>query len=722
MIKQLTRYTTLALLLLLGRVVLAQDSLVNALKQQLAIAKTDTSRVNKLVKLSEAIADDNHVVALQYADQALKLAQKINDASRIANAQLALGRAYSGLDNYEKSDQNLTAAADRFNKLGDSLGLARALSHLGWVNTQRGDYAAAFALGQESLRLAQRYKDQPLIRRNLAHLGALHIVLGDYTLALDYMTTAMDEFDQANDLKNVCRTLNTLGELYRMQGNLEKAAEFYDKSISMAEALNKPQLKAQAESNLAAVQTQQGQHQQAIVTARRSLQELLSRGEFEVISWVQTVMARAQLGANRPDSAILYGQRSWNLSRQIGYKEVIRDASSVLAQAYARQNDFRKAYQFQQTFMAYNDSLSGSQTRQQLTILQQSAKASEEQAAAALQAEEDRRQRQWLLGALVGLGLLGVVAVVLWRSNQRQTKTNTQLRQQQSELKAAQNQLVQQEKLASLGELTAGIAHEIQNPLNFVNNFAEVSIELVNELKEEGRKGEARDAGLETELLDDLEQNMQKITHHGQRASGIVRSMLAHSRKGTDQKELTDLTALADEYLRLAYHGLRAKSKTFNAELKTDFAPKLPKIPVVSQDIGRVLLNLFNNGFYATQQRVKNNDLQGIKDYQPTITVSTRLLNSTSANRSEGASSITRSNGLGENGIIEIRVRDNGMGMPDAVKAKIFQPFFTTKPTGEGTGLGLSLSYDIITKGHGGTITVESVEGEGTEFIVTLPA
>ncbi len=249
--------------------------------------------------------------------------------------------------------------------------------------------------------------------------------------------------------------------------------------------------------------------------------------------------------------------------------------------------------------------------------------------------------------------------------------------------------------MASLGELTAGIAHEIQNPLNFVNNFSEVSAELVTELEEEQLKPD-RDTDLEAELLVDLKQNLQKITHHGSRASAIVRGMLEHSRSATGEKQPTNLNALADEYLKIAYHGLRAKDKDFNSELKTDFGPDLGLIELAPQEIGRVLLNLYNNAFYAVNERQKT----ATDDYQPTVTVSTSQFN----------------------GHTEIRVSDNGTGIPDSVKAKIFQPFFTTKPTGEGTGLGLSLSYDIITKGHGGTLSVESQEGEGTTFMVKLPA
>jgi signal transduction histidine kinase len=270
-----------------------------------------------------------------------------------------------------------------------------------------------------------------------------------------------------------------------------------------------------------------------------------------------------------------------------------------------------------------------------------------------------------------------------------------ELQQALTDLKTMQAQLIQSEKMASLGELTAGIAHEIQNPLNFVTNFSDVSTELIDELAEEQSKPN-RDVELETELLLDLRQNLQKITHHGRRAASIVKGMLEHSRTSSGEPQPTDLNTLADEYLRLAYHGLRAKDKSFNATLYTNLASDLGLVNAISQDLGRVLLNLFTNAFYAVQKK-KESCPEG---YVPTVSVSTRRT---------------------PKGDIEVRVRDNGMGMPAYVKERIFQPFFTTKPTGEGTGLGLSLSYDIITKGHGGSLTVESQEGEFTEFTICLP-
>jgi len=261
------------------------------------------------------------------------------------------------------------------------------------------------------------------------------------------------------------------------------------------------------------------------------------------------------------------------------------------------------------------------------------------------------------------------------------------------ELKATQSQLIQSEKMASLGELTAGIAHEIQNPLNFVNNFAEVNVELIAELKEELEAGNLEEI---KSIADDIAINEEKILQHGKRADSIVKGMLQHSRSSNGQKELTDINTLCDEYLRLSYHGLRAKDKSFNADFKTEFDASLPKINIIPQDIGRVLLNLINNAFYVVAERQKN--LSGIEEtYKPSVTITTK--------------------NLGES--IEISVKDNGNGIPEEIKNKIFQPFFTTKPTGEGTGLGLSLSYDIV-KAHGGELKVESLQGVGSEFIIRL--
>ena len=387
---------------------------------------------------------------------------------------------------------------------------------------------------------------------------------------------------------------------------------------------------------------------------------------------------------------LLINDIEWTKSLRLN---VLRDYK-LLAEVYENVNDSKKANQAYKSFVSLQDSLLIEQDKYRTLSFELEQQMNDKELSISKLQSDNKiysLTRNFSFGIASLLFLLALGIFFRFKSKQ---KANKILEKTLTELKSTQAQLIQKEKLASLGELTAGIAHEIQNPLNFVNNFSEVSTELVDELAEEQQKPD-RDPELEAELLGDLKQNLQKINHHGQRASSIVKGMLEHSRASSGEKRPTDLNALVDEYLRLTYQGMRAKDKTFNTELQTDFTPNLGLVEVVPPDIGRVLLNLFNNAFYAVQQKQKS----APADYQPTVTVSTKQT-------SDG---------------IEIRVGDNGTGIPDAVKAKIFQPFFTTKPTGEGTGLGLSLSYDIITKGHGGTIEVASVEGKGTEFVVTLP-
>ncbi|HKI87681.1 MAG TPA: ATP-binding protein, partial [Draconibacterium sp.] len=279
------------------------------------------------------------------------------------------------------------------------------------------------------------------------------------------------------------------------------------------------------------------------------------------------------------------------------------------------------------------------------------------------------------------------------KTQERELAQAKEIEKAYKELKTTQAQLIQAEKMASLGELTAGIAHEIQNPLNFVNNFSEVNSELIDELEEEVDNGNLEEVKA---LAKDIKGNEEKIKHHGKRAESIVKGMLQHSRGTSGQKELTDLNALADEFLRLSYHGLRAKDKSFNADFKLEADDQLPRMNVVPQDIGRVLINLINNAFFAVAEKASQRKTD---DYKPVVFVSTKKLNDQ----------------------VEIRVVDNGNGIPAKIKEKIFQPFFTTKPAGQGTGLGLSMSYEIITKGHGGELIVETKEGTGTEFKIIIP-
>jgi len=309
----------------------------------------------------------------------------------------------------------------------------------------------------------------------------------------------------------------------------------------------------------------------------------------------------------------------------------------------------------------------------------------------ALEKEKLENEGKLKTFSIVALILVfSTIGFLLYRNNQRQKRARAIIERSYSQLKSTQAQLIQSEKMASLGQLTAGIAHEIQNPLNFVNNFSEINTELINELEEEADKGNIEEV---KSIAKDLKDNEQKIIYHGKRADGIVKGMLQHSRASSGKKELTDINTLVDECVRLSYHGMRAKDKEFDAETKKVLDKSIGKINVVPQDISRVLINLLNNAFYAVDE--KKRQLDGM--YEPAVSVCTKKLE----------------------GKVEIQVSDNGNGIPQNIVNKIFQPFFTTKPTGQGTGLGLSLSYDII-KAHGGEIKVESIEGEGTEFIILL--
>ncbi len=321
-------------------------------------------------------------------------------------------------------------------------------------------------------------------------------------------------------------------------------------------------------------------------------------------------------------------------------------------------------------------------------------------------AEKDRikKQQEDELNKAIAIRKVELEVLVAERTAEL-TKQKEELENALTELQATQKQLIQSEKMASLGELTAGIAHEIQNPLNFVNNFSEINTELIEEMKAELQAGNNQAA---VAIANDIAANEEKINHHGKRADGIVKGMLQHSRSSNGIKEPTSINSLADEYLRLAYHGLRAKDKSFNATMKTDYDETIGNINIIPQDIGRVILNLIINAFYAVSEKKKLN----IEGYEPTVSVGT----SRSSSAADGRV------------VVQIKVKDNGNGIPQKVLDKIFQPFFTTKPTGQGTGLGLSMSYDIVTKGHGGEIKVETTEGaglpgeeSGTEFIINLP-
>ncbi|MFS8083561.1 MAG: ATP-binding protein, partial [Ginsengibacter sp.] len=394
---------------------------------------------------------------------------------------------------------------------------------------------------------------------------------------------------------------------------------------------------------------------------------------------------------NQPDSAIYYAQKALSEAELVDRKSQMIISANLLAELYEPKS-ISASYKYLKIAKDLNETLYGASKVQGL----QQAIMEERERQQKIQQEQlayTNKLKQYLFFG--GIFILSLIAFVLYRNNRQRKKTNNKLESTLNNLKSTQSQLIQSEKMASLGELTAGIAHEIQNPLNFVNNFSDVNKELLVEMKDEMNKGNLADAN---EIADDVISNEQKINHHGKRADAIVKGMLQHSQSSKGKKEPTDINALCDEYLRLSYHGLRAKDNSFNATMKTDFDETIGKINIIPQDIGRVLLNLYNNAFYAVNEKLSALSSQLAANYHPTVSISTKK--------------------IGDK--VEIKVSDNGNGIPQSIIDKIFQPFFTTKPTGQGTGLGLSLSYDIV-KAHGGELRVESKEGEATTFIFQLP-
>jgi two-component system NtrC family sensor kinase len=638
---------------------------LDSLKHQLTIVRQDTSRVLILVELCGRYRNPNPDSALLYGQKALKLVQQINFPKGEIRALAETGRVLLDVGNLPQSLEMQFKALQIAEKNHLPAEAARPLSFISSVYFALGNYPKALSYFRQSLVIAEANNNYPQVRTIKMNMGNAFEKMSQLDSALHYEQQAYREMLRAGNGINPI-VFRNLGNIQAKLGNDRLAMDYYQKSLP------------------------------------------LSIGRVKAI--VLNLTAKLYQKEKQLDSSMYYAQRGLDESKLTNYKLGILEAGTLLSELY-KAKDPIKAFHYLKIATAAKDSLFGPnqlQALQTIVVDEQVRQREMEAQREAQRIAEQTQLRQYAF--LAGLGVLMLIAFILYRTNKQQKKANHLLHRQKeeinlqrdkaekalSELKSTQSQLVQKEKLASLGELTAGIAHEIQNPLNFVNNFSELSVELAKELKVERLKvKEDRDEELENELVDDLIQNQEKINHHGKRASSIVKGMLEHSKASTGEREMTDMNQLADEYLRLAYHGLRAKDQNFNCDYELVTDTNLPKIEVIPQDMGRVLLNLINNAFYAVNERAK----QGNSDYQPKVTVSTSA----------------------KDNQIEIRVEDNGTGMSEATKAKIFQPFFTTKPTGEGTGLGLSLAYDIVTKGHGGTLKVESEEDQGAEFVVCLP-
>ncbi len=733
-----TTVSYLCLLFCSGRL-LAQPASLHQLKNQLQtlqvrnLSTPDTAYLNTLYKIGYLYADS-------YPDSAfliLKNSEKYNDAIDYQLGEIdrlsVLGNAYQTKGDFIKALHNYKQAAKlaQSEKLDQSI--PAILGNMGLVYLNQGNYPLALENFYKSLEAAETQKNKILVRNNLNNIATVQFYQGKLAESAAAYQKVISISREMLDTTNLILGYNNLGEVSLEQKKLQEALQQLKNAHNLAQLKKAPDLLIVVENSLGDNYYRLDSLEKAdqYFRAAIKLSENLSNARAKCKAFIG--LAKVQYKQGIYTEGLMNALTALKIADDMGQAQLQRDANEVVAEIYEKLGDGKQALFYYRNYKTFSDSLVNIENERQSANF----KADYEFSKKELQFEKESYQQRWIIFSIIAalISLLIIIALIL-RNRKRLSKNNLELQQKNiliegqkvkaeetlSILKETQTQLVHAEKMASLGELTAGIAHEIQNPLNFVNNFSEVNSELIDELKSEITKPTIeRNATLENELLTDIADNLNKINNHGKRADAIVKGMLQHSRSSTGQKEPTDINALCDEYLRLSYHGLRAKDKSFNATLKTDFDESIGKVNVLAQELGRVILNLLTNAFYAVDEKKKELDAHKSPSkkgasaeevaYQPTVSISTH--NFSDANKNK----------------ISIIVSDNGNGIPKEVQEKIFQPFFTTKPTGKGTGLGLSMSYDIITNGHSGTLKVETKpglagfhnKGTGTTFTITIP-
>ena len=677
------KYLQILLLLLLPLFTNAQSGSLDSLKNVFTTTHVDSVRYNAGRKIYDYYEESNRDSALYYANQYLALAKK--NGKKLAEVYAQNNKAYQliGLGRYAEALQYLLEAF----KMVEDPALEKEKSWLLFSSS----FSTSFTGSLRLLMLAYthhimgilmwqtdnneqsifHFREARNISSTIGH--ATRLMMANMNLGRSYannnqLDSALLSEKEAEQLsyksgfkKYLGQIYQIMGQIYSQKGNKELARQYYYKAIQKSSEQNNPNINS------------------------------LNSNYFTLTSYY--------LAEREKDSALKYALLNLSVLQTMGpitgRTVHLGTVYENIYLAYKLTNLHDSIFKYQGLTLHAKDSIYKIRIKN-LTDFQ-TANFGEALRLQNIEKEKQLYQNKVkIYFLLVGLGMLSLLAVIFFRNNRQKQKANKVLEKTLTDLKSTQTQLIQSEKMASLGELTAGIAHEIQNPLNFVNNFSEVNKELLVEMKEELDKGNIDEVKA---LANDVIDNEEKINHHGKRADAIVKGMLQHSRSSSAVKEPTDINALCDEYLRLSYHGLRAKDKSFNATMKTDFDASIGKINIIPQDIGRVVLNLLTNAFYVVDEKKKASTSSAGQPYEPTVSITTKK--------------------VGDK--IEIKVTDNGNGIPQKVLDKIFQPFFTTKPTGQGTGLGLSLSYDIITKGHGGELKVVTKEGVGTTFIIILP-
>ena len=688
----------------------AQTRTADSLRTLLRVeTRLDTFRVRRLQALSNELMMHELPQAIVVLEQALALSRQLADFRGQGQALLRLGTLYRRQAGYDQARRYTYQALKLFSRRGDRVGLSTTYFQLSTINSLQGDLATALRAAFQGLR----YAEQAHSRVNQIWLqnciADIYVKLEDYQDALPMLQASLKNAQALGDQHVVASVLTLLANAYQLQKKWPQALAYYQRSVTLNRRLGDLASVTIDETSLADLYEQQGNYEQALRHALQARDVARISHDAYNLPRAELTLARAYLRLGRDDSAIVLAQHGFRLSQNPHNNENLRNGSDILARAFAQRGQFEQAYRYQGLWTAYKDSIAGEETQRKTSALRYGYELDKKQDQITLLTQARQLQRQQLYGLLAGLLGVGLLAGLLGRNiylKQRANRTlnfkNAQIAHHRdrlnhtlTRLQATQSQLVQSEKMVALAALTAGVAHEIQNPLNFVNNFSEVSLELVAELEDE-RQEPVRDPDLEAALLSDLKQNLLKIHQHGTRAGEIVKGMLEHAHADTGQRQAVDLNALVEEYLRLAYHSLQAKHRDLTVARAFDLDPHLGPLQLVPQEMGRVLLNLFTNAFYAVQHKAAALG----PAYAPEVRV------------------CTRRSGAGD---VEVSVRDNGTGIPPEVVEKIFDPFFTTKPAGEGTGLGLWLSYDIIVKGYGGQLAVQTKEGEYTEFMMTLP-
>ncbi len=665
--------------------------------------QADTARVNLLNALAFEQRSTAPRISKASFEEALALARQLAYPLGEAQALLGLGFYYRKRNEYSLAQTYTEQAHLLFERLHDLRNQLACTYNLAYIFFGQGNYTQALDYSQQGLQLAEKLADPHWLVLMNAQLGIISTEVGEYSKARLYLEQCLQLARRYHNQSGVSQGLRGLGDLYRTQQKWAVARRYYEQDVLLARSLGDKPGALVEEMNVADMAEHQGRYNEVFAYCYQVLRQLRQLDVVGYLPWTQLVLARAHLHTNRPDSAIYYGKASLQASLRSGTKENIRDVSEVLAQASATTNSFSAAYCYQRLFTIYQDSLSSRDLIRRIAALQYGYELDRKQARIRQLTrtqqliQQKNRQQQWLLSvSLVGLLLVGGLSAVLWRNNQQKQRAYALLEKQQTELVATQKQLVAAEKWAFVGEVSAGIAHELQNPLHFMKKFAEVSVALLDHDSHGTPTTDPASAELQQEIMAGLKQNLQEISQHGQRASSIIADMLVHARTGSAQRESVNINALVEENLLLASQIAASKEPPFQATIHTAFDAAAGQVAVVPAEIGRGLLNLFTNALHAleTQQN------QSAIGYQPVLRVSTERAN----------------------GQIAIRIHDNGTGMTEEVKRQIFQPFFTTKPLGKGTGLGLSLAHDTITKGHGGMLQVDTKEGEFTEFVILLPA